>query len=124
MKLEHVNLTVTDLERSIAFYSTLFQVGVRWRGTTGSGTPAVHLGTDEYYIALFEGKPKTVPVAYETAGFNHFGVIVDDLDAALERVKDLEAPHEVPEAYDPGRRVYCFDPDGHEIELVEYATSS
>ena len=36
--------------------------------------------------------------------------------AVSQRIKALEAPHQVPEPYDPGRRVYCFDPDGHELE--------
>ena len=124
MRLEHVNLTVADLERSIAFYTRLFGLEVRWRGATGGGAPAVHLGTAEWYVALFEGEAQAIPVAYDKAGFNHFGVVVDDLDAAVSRAKDLGAPVEIPEPYDPGRRAYCFDPDGHEIELVEYTAEA
>jgi catechol 2,3-dioxygenase-like lactoylglutathione lyase family enzyme len=72
MRLEHVNLTVSDLERSIDFYSRLLDLGVRWRGHTASGIPAVHVGTDDWYLALFEGQARALPIDYEHTGFNHF----------------------------------------------------
>ena len=48
------------------------------------------------------------------------GFAVDDLDVSVDRLTKLGAKFgEVFE--DEGRRsVYLYDPDGHEIELVEY----
>ena len=72
MFLEHVNLTVSDMERSAGFYCDLLGLRVRWKGTTSDGTPAAHVGDDRFYLALFQAKaadcgrrlqaaPSTVP---------------------------------------------------------------
>lgn len=121
MQLEHVNLTVSDVERSIAFYARLLGARVRWRGTTSDGAPAVHIGGDDWYLALFQGAPAPVVIDYDRVGFNHFGVAVDDLDAAKRALSELGADIHFEPEYDPGRRVYFLDPDGYEVELVEYA---
>ncbi|HEX9682748.1 MAG TPA: VOC family protein [Acidimicrobiales bacterium] len=121
MRLEHINLTVTNVERSAAFYCDLLDLHVRWKGTDNEGNPAIHVGTDSQYLALFTATaPGHVHGDYTHRGINHFGWVVDDLDAARQRVAELGATiHFAPE-YQPGRRLYLRDPDGHEIEVVEY----
>jgi len=124
MHLEHVNLTVSDLGRSIDFYSRLLGLHVRWRREAGVDlTAAAHVGTDEQYIAMFQAAPGTPrPVVdYEAVGLNHFGFVVDDLDSARNRLADLGVTPHSEADYDPGRRLYFYDPDGTEVELVEYA---
>ena len=49
MFLEHVNMSVLDLERTIDFYHRILDLDVRWRGTTTDGTPAAHVGDDRCY---------------------------------------------------------------------------
>ena len=126
MRLEHTNLTVSDLERSIAFYHDALGFDVRWRGQAVGTTrmvPAAHVGPagDEFYCALFESeKPGRAPYDYATPGFNHFGIVVDDLAAVTTRVEAAGAKVHMSFEYDPGRHVYFFDPDGTEIELIEY----
>ncbi len=121
MRLEHVNLTVADLERSIRFYSELLGWRVRWQGTTTSGRPAAHVGTDDVYLALFEGSGKPPAWDYGAVGFNHLGFVVDDLAAAKARLAALDAPVHSEQAYDPGDHLYFTDPDGYEVELTQYA---
>lgn len=122
MHLEHVNLTVLNVDRSVEFYSQLLGLRVRWQGTTSSGQPAAHVGDERSYLALFEasepGKPER---DYEQVGLNHVGFVVDDLQAAKGRLQSLgiDAHHEAD--YDPGQRLYFLDPSGIEVELVEYA---
>ena len=122
MHLEHINLTVSDLQRSAAFYRDLFGYRTRWEGTTNDGRPAAHIGDDHNYIALFQAR-ETGSVwqrDYGVVGVNHAGFVVDDLDALRERLVALNVtPGEIQD-YDPGRRLYFFDPDGIEIELVQY----
>ena len=125
MFLEHVNLTVTDLDRSVPFYCRLLDFEVRWEGqATGARGPvrASHVGNDRSYLALFEAEePGRAAPDYGRAGVNHFGFVVDDLAEARRRVLALGVkPHFEP-VYDPGARLYLYDPDGIEIELVEYA---
>ena len=54
MFLEHVNFTVSDLDRSVDFYTRLFGFKVRWKGNLDDGRPAAHIGDDRQYLALFE----------------------------------------------------------------------
>jgi hypothetical protein len=41
MILEHVNLTVSDLQRSIDFYCKLFEFRVRWRADAAAARPLI-----------------------------------------------------------------------------------
>ncbi len=121
MFLEHVNLTVSELDRSIEFYSALFGYRVRWRGRTSNGAEAAHVGDERCYLAFFQAeRPDRVERDYGEVGLNHFGFVVDDLDAFKRRLQALDvAPHSEQD-YEPGRRLYFLDPDGIEVELVEY----
>lgn len=121
MRLEHVNLTVADLDRSIAFYCDLLDLHVRWKGPIDDTRLGAHVGDDDFYLALFEAtKPRTIDRDYMRPGVNHFGFVVDDLEATRARLTELGGSVHLEADYDPGRRIYFLDPDGNEVELVEY----
>ena len=121
MTLEHVNLTVGDLDRSIAFYCDLLDLQLRWKGPIDGERLGAHVGDDHCYLALFQaGADGTVDLDYLRPGMNHFGFVVDDLDDARRRLEQLGASVHREADYEPGRRIYFLDPDGHEVELVEY----
>ena len=121
MHLEHVNLTVTDLDRSITFYRDLLDLEVRWKGPIDGERLGAHVGDDRCYLALFQAVTDgAVDLDYSRPGVNHFGFVVDDLAEACRRLDHLGASVHREADYDPGRRVYFLDPDGHEVELVEY----
>ena len=122
MFLEHVNMSVRDLETSIAFYGKVLGLKVRWRGQNASGEEAAHIGDEACYLALFEaGEDAEVEKPdYSRVGINHFGWVVDDLAAAQIRLAEAGVtPHFEPD-YEPGKRLYFMDPNGVEVELVEY----
>ena len=99
--LEHLNLVVADLDRSLAFYRAAFphwhiraKGGGDWYGKPRTW---VHFGDDYQYLALsdFGEGPNRDLVA---------GFAVDN-----------------PGAQEPWRRnVYFIDPDGFEVEFVQY----
>jgi catechol 2,3-dioxygenase-like lactoylglutathione lyase family enzyme len=121
MYLEHVNLTVADLDRSVAFYCDLLAVPLRWKGAIEEDRLGAHVGDDRCYVALFQAAaPGAVDADYGRPGLNHFGFVVDDLDEARRRAERLGATVHRQADYDPGRRIYFLDPDGHEVELVQY----
>jgi catechol 2,3-dioxygenase-like lactoylglutathione lyase family enzyme len=121
MQLEHVNLTVRDLDRSIAFYTDLLDLHVRWKGPIDADRLGAHVGDDDGYLALFEATTDgEVDHDYTRPGVNHFGFVVRDLDDARRRLEHLGATVHLEGDYDPGRRIYFLDPDGYEVELVEY----
>ena len=122
MFLEHVNLSVKDVDRSAAFYSDLLGLHTRWKGTFDDGRKAAHVGDDHFYLALFEAPAAgSVNHDYLRPGINHFGFVVDDLDAVRDRLEQLAASDVTDTSdYEPGRRLYFRDPDDIEVELVSY----
>jgi len=122
MFLEHVNLTVKDLNRSINFYRDLLGLKIRWQGKTADGKLAVHIGDEKCYLALFQA-PNASQMGernYDEVGFNHFGFVVDDLNALRQKLIDQGITPHLEADYEPGKRLYFIDPDGFEVELVEY----
>ena len=51
-RLEHVNVTVGDADRSAALLERLFGWRVRWSGPAMAGGRSVHVGPDDQYLAL------------------------------------------------------------------------
>ena len=121
MRIEHANITVNNVEASAAFYLQLMGGRVRWEGTNSSGRRAAHIGDDRTYLSLFEAAEESrAPEDYAVTGFNHLGFEVDDLAAYRRTLEEMGVPIKGEEDYAPGRRLYFYDPDGIEIELVEY----
>ncbi len=124
MFIEHVNLSVSDLEKSIAFYRELFGFEIRWKGFTSDGQPAAHVGDERSYLALFQAvEPGTAGKDYQAVGFNHFGFAVDNLDDLRGRLSRMGISPHLEGDYEPGRRLYFHDHDGIEVELVQYEES-
>jgi len=121
MFLEHVNMTVRDLDESVKFYEDLLGYRVRWRGTTSDGQRAAHVGDDQQYLAFFEAADGDACKAdYSKIGMNHVGIVVEDLEAMRRKLTAMWVnPHHFAD-YEPGRRLYFLDPSGLEVELVEY----
>jgi len=121
LRLEHVNVTVSDPERVAALLEGLFDWRVRWRGPALSGGQTVHVGSDDCYLALYR-PPNGVPEGDFAKGrpLNHIGVEVDDLDATEARVLAAGLTPFSHGDYHPGRRFYFLDPDGIEYEVVSY----
>ena len=49
------------------------------------------------------------------------GLVVDDLDETRARLLAAGASVHFEPDYEPGRRLYFLDPDGHEVEVVAYS---
>lgn len=116
MPLNHVALTVTDRERSAAFYGAQF-------GLTARVHDDAHLlilaDEDGSLLALSEGAPPS-PDLPRT---NHFGFQLTNGDlvrAARERLRAAGVPET--EWQDDGNfvRVQVSDPDGYRVELFAY----
>lgn len=119
-QLEHVNITVTDPDRSAKLFEKLCGWHERWRGPSQLGGWTIHVGDETAYLAIYtnerarSGYAKGVPL-------NHVGVLVDDLAAAEAVIKAAGLEPFNHADYEPGRRFYFFDWDGIEFEVVSYA---
>jgi catechol 2,3-dioxygenase-like lactoylglutathione lyase family enzyme len=117
--LTHIHLMVRNLDRALAFYTSVFGLEERFR----EGRHMVFLGTPgrEDLITLNED-PGASAVAGVNGGVDHFGFRLTseaDFDVAIEAVevaggrliKRGEHARGVPFAY-------VRDPDGYTIELL------
>jgi lactoylglutathione lyase len=113
---------VSDLDRSLGFYSRL---GYRCLGTVtfddGSSLAMLQF-PDEPAVSLeLVHRPGDGPV--RPGGFDHLAVEVDDLAATVEslaRAGLRPGPPEWPAGEDGPRTAFLDDPDGYRIELVQW----
>jgi catechol 2,3-dioxygenase-like lactoylglutathione lyase family enzyme len=121
-RIEHVNVTVSDAERTAALMQSLFGWQVRWRGPARDSGTTIHVGSADHYVALYTGRDARYTDEDFAKGrpLNHIGVLVDDLDAAEARVIAAGLKPFSHGDYEPGRRFYFLDPDGIEYEVVSY----
>ena len=122
---EHINMTVSDPDRTAQMLIDLFGWKLRWSGASMNNGRTVHVGNDEDYVALYSvGKPRPLDEGenFTLAGtVNHLGILVDDLDAAEKRVLAHGIKTHSHQTYEPGSRFYFHDHDGIEYEVVSYA---
>ena len=138
MKFSHVGVSVTDIERSIAFYHDLFGMELLvdvfpFGGEdfeTIMNNPGVSgrmcmLGQDNLQLELFEfvgSRAKDPEHPVSDRGYSHFGFEVDDIDATYEALKSAGVRiHSPVITFMDGamRAIYCRDPDGNVFEVME-----
>jgi glyoxylase I family protein len=122
-RIEHVNLTVSDIERTAAMLVEAFGWRIRWRGPAADGGATIHVGAEDQYLAIYmaPGGPRAPLGHAKSRPLNHVGIAVDDLAATEARVKALGFAPFGHGDYEPGRRFYFFDADGIEFEVVSYS---
>lgn len=124
--LEHLNLTVVDIDRTIRFLRTAMpEFEVRGTGADNGGTLKrwVHLGTETSYVAIEDrGAQGPGPhEAYVHPGVNHIGFVVEDADEVAERLRSAGYREKKSVMTHPHRkRIYFLDEDGIEYEFIQY----
>ncbi len=117
--LEHVNLTVSDPDRSSILLQDLCGWHERWRGPSQLGGRTIHVGSARDYIALYTHDRAAGPYP-KGAPLNHVALVVEDLGEAERTVLAAGLEPFNHGDYEPGRRFYFFDWDGIEFEMVSY----
>lgn len=123
VRLEHVNVTVSNPDKTAETLCDLFGWQVRWKGDSIYGGTTVHVGADESYLAIYsmDKMKKGRDDTYSTVGgLNHIAVVVDDLDLIEKKVAAAGFTAHSHADYEPGRRFYFHDADGLEFEVVSY----
>ena len=123
--LEHINVTVNDSKATAARLCDLFDWKIRWEGGSMDGLGyTCHVGGENSYLAVYSpvGGTKTAADStyIQSAGLNHVGLVVDDIDAMEARVKAAGYVPKNHGDYEPGKRFYFNDHDGIEYEVVAY----
>ena len=140
---DHTGITVSNLEKSLAFWRdvlgfelshTAHQIGELAREITGVAGAEIKLAVLKtpggHKIELLEyvappNRRKHVDVRPSDVGSVHVALLVDNLDAVLEKIaasgwKAAGKPQTLRTGPNAGKRVvYVRDPDGATIEFME-----
>jgi catechol 2,3-dioxygenase-like lactoylglutathione lyase family enzyme len=116
LSVNHVALTVSDIERSFVFYQKLFGVTKGWPAT-GAGT-GIHMDLPDGYISIDS-------VAEKKGVITHFAVAVDHMDRVAAKHLADKINSEFPDAkardaYQAntgGSTVNLRDPDGFFVQI-------
>lgn len=114
-RFDHIHLYTIDPEATAAWYAKMF--GAEVRRSTVQGKPRVDMTVGGTEIFLLQ-----VPdVAMGKNSLDHFGFIVDDVDAAIAdlRAKGAKVTME-PNSIRPGSRIsFIESPEGVRIEVLQ-----
>ncbi len=122
--LDHLNLTVKNLDETIAWYGAIFGFEVVERGMRNDGPWAI-IRSGEAMLCLYQDRHRIGPDRFlrderKRHVIYHFGLRVTDRDAWLETVAthglELEYGGEV--AWPHSSSWYVSDPTGYSIEVV------
>lgn len=142
--VDSVGLTVSDLDRSIDFYTTVLtfeKVSVsevhgdapeHFTGIFGVRIRTARLRLGDEYVELTEfltprGRPAPADARSNDRWFQHIAIIVSDMDRAYERLREFKVQHASPAPQRlpdwnrnaGGIRAFYFrDPDGHPLEVL------
>ena len=131
----HFGVTVTDLNRAVAFYRDVlgldvlaefevggeaFETGVDVEGASAS---FAHLDAGDARVELVEYDPEgedRTGGAVNQPGAKHLGLTVDDVDAVYESLPDDVETLSEPQTTESGTRIFFVrDPDGNLVEILD-----
>lgn len=135
----HAGIVVPDLETGIEFYRHLLDLKELFRQGWEADNPVVEdvidlegsaarfamLGGDGFHIELFEysapagqGNPSSLRAC--DPGIRHIAFDFDDIDAACQRLIEAGGSmHHGPVQLGDTRAIYCRDPFGNIVELMQ-----
>lgn len=126
IQLEHLNLVVKNLDASLHFYQAAFpHWRIRGRGQGdwyGKPRQWLHFGDDYQYLTFNDdGEGESRDLTGHQPGLAHFAFVSSNIQAITKRLTQAGYPIANSGNHDSGRRnVYFIDPDGIEVEFVEY----
>jgi len=143
--VESVGMTVSDMDRSVAFYSALaFQkvsdvevLGEQYEhleGVFGARMRVVRMQLGNEYLDLTEylaprGRPIPADSRSNDLWFQHIAIVVRNMDQAFEKLRTLKVqfvstgPQTLPPSIKAAAGIKAFyfrDPDQHNLEIIYF----
>jgi len=115
--IDHVNMKVKDLEKSVEFYKNLFGFEIKQEENPNKiDAPSKIIGNDSIKLCMYE-----IPDMSPEGGIAHFGFNIANFNEVIEKCKDLgvQVLYGGIVDWDKSKSVYIVDPSGYEIELGE-----
>jgi len=119
MSIDHVNMKVKNLEKSVEFYKNLFGFEIKQEENVNKlDAPSKIIGNNSIKLCLYE-----VPDMSPEGGIAHFGFNIANFNQVIEKCKELgvEVLYGGIVDWEKSKSVYIVDPSGYEIELGEIA---
>lgn len=124
----HPAIRVSDLDRSLAFYTGILGLREAFRlPNAEGGVGAVYLYVaPNQFVELFPGGVAGARPTFEEVGYQHLCYVVEDALAAMEEMREKGAPIDgkfrIGTAKCP--LFMTHDPDGNVIEIMELPPES
>ena len=115
--IDHVNMKVKDLEKSVEFYKNLFGFEIKQEENQNKiDAPSKIIGNDTIKLCMYE-----IPDMSPEGGIAHFGFNIANFNEIIQKCKELgvEVLYGGIVDWDKSKSVYIVDPSGYEIELGE-----
>ena len=116
--VHHLSFTVTDLERSKAFYEDIMGLETVPRPDFGIGGVWYSAGNAQIHLIELKGREKAETKLSPLANHNAFAI--DDYQKVLEQLKEHAV--EILETTPEQGQMWIRDPDGNVIELIAPGT--
>ena len=122
-RIDHVEITSGDLERSIRFYKEVFGFALKERIKPSSPEikEIAFLTLGDTMLEVLSIKNSAPPPQGPQVGFRSMAIEVDDMDRAIEYLKGkgVEVLRE-PVKIGTSKRAEILDPDGLSVELRQW----
>ena len=122
--LDHLNMTVANLNESIDWYRNIFGFEIVEEGVR-NGTPWAIVKSGEALLCMYEDASRQPPQQFLKRGGDshtiyHFGLRITDRQAWLEKIEtyNLELEYGGEVDYPHSKSWYVFDPTGFGIEVA------
>jgi catechol 2,3-dioxygenase-like lactoylglutathione lyase family enzyme len=114
LAVHHVSINVDDVEAGLAFYVGVLGLAQREDRPADLGVDGAWLDAGAQQVHLIHASPPA-------ARGQHFALLVDDLDAAVDELRRRSVAVSDPAPVGRSRQSFLNDPAGNLIELHEAA---
>lgn len=117
--LDHLNLSVADLDETVRWYGAVFGFEIAERGVS-KGVPFVILRAGDAMLCAYEHPDRDAPRGGPRHHLNHFALRLTDEASFLARAEaeGLAWRWNSPVRWPNSTAWYVLDPSGYEIECV------
>lgn len=128
LRFGHVAFRVADVERAVRWYADAFGAHKVFHAEPLDGRQELMFleFAKGQHIEIFTGGTARTAIPPKAIGYQHFCLIVDDIDEALRHLADMNVFPERPPREGRANYLIAFinDPDGNPIELMQLRSES
>ena len=128
VRFGHVAFRVADVERCVKWYADAFGARKVFHGAPQAGRQELMFleFAPGQHIEIFTNGTERSQATSDAIGYQHYCLVVDDIDAAVRHLATMNVHPERPvrEGRAHYRIAFIADPDGNVIELMEIRPKS